>query len=186
VWPQRPSAPARPDPAWSWPMQRKGQILHGEVEMILLQGILAGGLGGAPGSQPAVPAAWGAGCAAVQGAGSGAGSSVGLGAGEMLLALLPSPRCSIFAEEPRWHPAGERHAQIFFPVLPSTPGLEETGKGRCSLKRAGMLIPGPGIQGTTTTLDRFFPVVWGHAAGPAGCVRSRFSSPGTTTSPFPW
>lgn len=129
---------------------------------------------------------WDAGCAAMPGADSSAGSHVGLlGAGEMLLALLRSPHCSIFAEEPCGHPAGERHAQIFFPLLPLALGLEKAGEGRCSPERGGMLVPRVGIRGTIATLDHFFPVIRQRAAGPAGCVHCCLSFAGTTMSPFP-
>lgn len=88
------------------------------------------GLEELPGASRRVPAGLGSGHAAVQGAGSSAGLG---GAGEVLLALLPSPRCSISAEEPCTRQGRERHALIFFfPLLPLAPGLEKAGKGRCS------------------------------------------------------
>lgn len=51
--------------------------------------------------------------------------------------------------------AWERLAEIFFPLFPLAPGVEEAGKGSCSPERGGMCVPRAGIPGTAAILDLF-------------------------------
>lgn len=70
------------------------------------------------------------------------------GAGGMLLAVLPSPRCSIFAEEPRWHPAAGRDVHRFcFPFYPRPQGWRRLERGDAAPSEEGCLSPGRASEG---------------------------------------